>query len=125
MMTWADSRLTVEGIKGHPFFHGADWDSLRHIAPPFVPALRSNTDTAYFPTDDLGNVDQEPAETLGSDKDLAFLGYVHPSTTRMITMILYFVPGSHSNGSLLDNTLDTLTHRNCRLFSSLVAHAWI
>ena len=77
-MTWADHRLNVEGIKGHPFFYGADWDSLRYIAPPFVPALQSITDTSYFPTDDLGNLpDQLQAmESLGSEKDLAFLGQV-------------------------------------------------
>lgn len=76
-MTWGDLRLTVDGIKGHPFFFGADWDSLRYIAPPFVPALQSITDTSYFPTDDLGNLpDQlEAMEILGSEKDLAFLGY--------------------------------------------------
>lgn len=78
MMTWADSRLTVEGIKNHPFFYGADWDSLRYIAPPFVPALQSITDTSYFPTDDLGNLpDQlQAVESLGSEKDLAFIGCV-------------------------------------------------
>jgi hypothetical protein len=85
-MTWADSRLTVEGIKGHPFFFGADWDSLRYIAPPFVPALQSITDTSYFPTDDLGNLpDQlETTESLGSEQDLAFLGYVHRSTIQIV-----------------------------------------
>lgn len=78
-MTWADQRLTVENIKRHPWFFGADWDSLRFIAPPFVPALQSITDTSYFPTDDLGNMpDQlEVHEGLGSEKDLAFLGYIH------------------------------------------------
>lgn len=77
MMTWAQHRLTVEGIKGHPWFWGADWDSLRHIKPPFVPALQSITDTSYFPTDDLGDMpDQlQAVEGLGSEKDLAFLGY--------------------------------------------------
>lgn len=77
-MTWANSRLTVEGIKGHPWFWGADWDSLRRIDPPFVPALQSITDTSYFPTDDLGDMpDQlQAVESLGSEKDLAFIGYV-------------------------------------------------
>src|SRR5882762_1123045 len=80
MMTWADSRLAVEGIKAHPFFFGADWDSLRYIAPPFVPALQSITDTSYFPTDDLGNMpDQlESMKSVGSEQDLAFIGYVRP-----------------------------------------------
>jgi len=77
MMTWADSRLAVEGIKAHPFFFGADWDSLRYIAPPFVPALQSITDTSYFPTDDLGNMpDQlESMKSVGSEQDLAFIGF--------------------------------------------------
>jgi protein-serine/threonine kinase len=78
MMTWAESRLTVNQIKGHPFFYGADWNSLRHIEPPFVPHLQSITDTSYFPTDDLGNTpDQlERVEGVGAEKDLAFLGWV-------------------------------------------------
>lgn len=78
MMTWADTRLTVNQIKAHPFFYGADWNALRHIEPPFVPHLQSITDTSYFPTDDLGNMpDQlEKVEGVGAEKDLAFLGYV-------------------------------------------------
>jgi hypothetical protein len=79
-MTWADHRLTVEGIKAHPFFFGADWASLRYIDPPFVPALQSITDTSYFPTDDLGNLPdklESTVESLGSEKDLAFLGCAH------------------------------------------------
>ncbi|KAG1773246.1 hypothetical protein EV702DRAFT_1201129 [Suillus placidus] len=48
----------------HPFFYGADWDNLRYIAPPFVP-------------DELGNLPEqlEVVEQVGSDKDLAFLGF--------------------------------------------------
>jgi protein-serine/threonine kinase len=76
MMTWANNRLGVNEIKNHPFFYGADWDNLRYIAPPFVPALSSITDTTYFPTDELGNLPEqlEVVEQVGSDKDLAFLG---------------------------------------------------
>jgi hypothetical protein len=48
MMTWADQRLTVNQIKTHPFFFGADWNALRHIDPPFVPHLQSSTDCSYF-----------------------------------------------------------------------------
>jgi hypothetical protein len=78
MMNWADQRLTVNQIKAHPFFYGADWNSLRHIEPPFVPHLQSITDTSYFPTDDFGNLpDQlEKVEGVGAEKDLAFLGCV-------------------------------------------------
>lgn len=77
-MTWTESRLTINQIKAHPFFYGADWNSLRLIEPPFVPHLRSMTDTSYFPTDDFGNLpdELEQVEAIGAESDLAFLGYV-------------------------------------------------
>lgn len=77
-MNWSEHRLNVNQIKSHPFFYGADWNSLRHIEPPFVPHLQSITDTSYFPTDDLGNMpDQlEKVEGVGAEKDLAFIGYM-------------------------------------------------
>ncbi|KAG5654374.1 hypothetical protein H0H81_003832 [Sphagnurus paluster] len=76
MMTWAESRLTVNQIKTHAFFYGADWNSLRHIEPPFVPHLQSITDTSYFPTDDLGNMPEqlEKVEAIGAEENLAFTG---------------------------------------------------
>ncbi|KIR77495.1 AGC/NDR/NDR protein kinase [Cryptococcus gattii EJB2] len=78
MLCEADRRYTVEQLKAHPFFYGVDWATIREIDAPFVPHLRSITDTSYFPTDELDQVPDIPvgAET-GSDakKDLAFLGY--------------------------------------------------
>lgn len=76
MMSWAESRLTVNQIKTHPFFYGADWNALRHINPPFVPRLQSITDTTYFPTEDLEDTPDQLAqvEGVGAEKDLAFLG---------------------------------------------------
>ncbi|KAK0206587.1 kinase-like domain-containing protein [Desarmillaria ectypa] len=72
----ADRRLNVDQIKQHSFFYGVDWDSLRHIDAPFVPHLRSITDTSYFPTDEIDQAPEElPADTGGASKDLAFLGY--------------------------------------------------
>jgi protein-serine/threonine kinase len=66
----------VEQIKRHPFFYGVDWDAIRQIDAPFVPHLRSITDTSYFPTEELEQVSEEPAEAeaSGANKDLAFLG---------------------------------------------------
>lgn len=77
-MNWAEKRLNVNQLKVHPFFYGADWNSLRMIEPPFVPRLQSITDTSYFPTDDLGNLPNalEKVEAVGAEKDLAFLKYV-------------------------------------------------
>ncbi|PPQ77748.1 hypothetical protein CVT25_011183 [Psilocybe cyanescens] len=81
LITWQDKRLTVEQIKKHHFFYGVDWDTIRHIDAPFVPHLRSITDTSYFPTDEL---DQVPENTTvdpdAASKDMAFLGYLHLQT---------------------------------------------
>lgn len=76
LMTSADERLVVDQIKVHTFFDGVDWVTIRDIDAPFVPHLRSITDTSYFPTEDLENVPEQPvgADASGA-KDLAFLGY--------------------------------------------------
>ena len=77
LLTHADRRLTVEQIKKHSFFYGVDWDTIRHMEAPFVPRLRSITDTSYFPTDEIEQVDEEQsALTSETSKDLAFLGCV-------------------------------------------------
>jgi len=77
LLTSQEYRLPVEHIKAHPFFSGVDWDTIRQIDAPFVPHLRSITDTSYFPTEELENVPDQPvgADTSGANKDLAFLGY--------------------------------------------------
>lgn len=69
--------MSVDQIKLHPFFYGVDWVAIRQIEAPFVPHLRSITDTSYFPTDELQQVPEEPAsgDAGGTSKDLAFLGY--------------------------------------------------
>jgi len=77
LLTHADRRLIVEQIKKHSFFYGVDWDTIRRIEAPFVPHLRSITDTSYFPTDEIEQVDEEQsALTSENSKDLAFLGCV-------------------------------------------------
>ncbi|KAJ1536607.1 Serine/threonine-protein kinase, partial [Nowakowskiella sp. JEL0078] len=75
-------RLDVERIKNHPFFHGIDWSSIRKSRSPFVPNLRSITDTSYFPTDELVDIQDEPMSynpIANSDnyKGLAFAGYTY------------------------------------------------
>jgi protein-serine/threonine kinase len=93
MMTWAESRLNVNQIKSHPFFYGVDWNSLRQIEPPFVPHLQSITDTSYFPTDEFGNVpDQlDQVESVGADKDLAFLLQVFYVSTILLRGLIHHV----------------------------------
>ena len=77
LITSPDHRLGVEQIKHHPFFYGVNWTGIRNIDAPFIPRLRSITDTSYFPTDELEQVPDEPVggDTAGASKDLAFLGY--------------------------------------------------
>ncbi|CAE7142368.1 unnamed protein product [Rhizoctonia solani] len=72
-----DQRLSVDQIKQHHFFYGVDWPTIRNIDAPFIPHLRSITDTSYFPTEEYENVPEQPAgaDTSGAHKDLAFLGY--------------------------------------------------
>jgi len=77
LITSQDKRLDVNGIRNHPFFYGVDWSIIREIDAPFVPNLRSMTDTSYFPTEELSAVPDQPvgADDSGAHKDLAFLGY--------------------------------------------------
>ena len=76
-MTWSDRRLTVDQIQNHYFFYGVDWSTIRQIDAPFVPHLRSVTDTSYFPTDDLDQApDNTPGDPGAAGRDLAFLGLV-------------------------------------------------
>lgn len=56
LITSADRRMNIEQIKNHHFFYGVDWNTIRQIDAPFVPHLKSMTDTSYFPTDELGEI---------------------------------------------------------------------
>ena len=89
----AEQRLGLYGadeIKAHPFFRGIDWDNLRALRAPFVPVLKSITDTSYFPPEldkpgseaEASNSAENEAEEAGATftsilrkKDLAFVGY--------------------------------------------------
>ncbi|GAA5943455.1 hypothetical protein JCM3775_003925 [Rhodotorula graminis] len=84
MITSADQRLgshSADEIKSHPFFAGVDWATIRNIESPFIPQLRSLTDTSYFPTEDLNDVPEQPSPSAGGDgtaqgaNDLIWLGY--------------------------------------------------
>jgi protein-serine/threonine kinase len=80
----AQHRLGLNGgakeIREHPFFHGVDFESIRAIEAPFVPTLKSITDTSYFPVEDYNDVPEMPATDEGAttdNKDLAFMGYTY------------------------------------------------
>lgn len=91
LLTSSDRRLGRHGgadeIKRHPFFRGVDWETIRRVDAPFIPKLRSITDTRFFPTEELENVPDSPAisrahqqqlETGENIKeDLPFIGYTY------------------------------------------------
>src|SRR5258708_26459498 len=93
MIIWTEYRLNVNQIKGHPFFHGADWSTIRQIRPPFVPRLQSSTDNSYFPIDDLADVpvQVEQVEAVGAEQDLAFLRYVVYSLQKFSLILLFLL----------------------------------
>ncbi|GME85994.1 unnamed protein product [[Candida] boidinii] len=94
LLTNAEGRLGRHGganeIKSHPFFRGVDWNQIREVEAPFIPRLRSITDTRFFPTDELENVPESPALARASKEreklkstgeetkeDLPFIGYTY------------------------------------------------
>jgi hypothetical protein len=92
--------MNVEQIKNHPFFYGVDWSIIRQIDAPFVPRLRSITDTSYFPVEDLEQSDADNAagaDANDTSKDLAFLGFVLlPSLTFYSVDLLTDIPSNAS-----------------------------
>jgi len=80
LLCGSDQRIPVSEIKLHGFFYGVDWFTLRKINAPFIPQLKSITDTSYFPTEELNGIsDIDMGESFSSrsqaTKDLAFVGY--------------------------------------------------
>jgi serine/threonine protein kinase len=74
----------VEEIKNHPFFKGVNWNTIRDMSAPFIPALNSPTDTSHFEDyDELAEEEEEQRYAdatrkglkLPSEKDLPFIGY--------------------------------------------------
>ncbi|XP_030848671.1 serine/threonine-protein kinase greatwall-like [Strongylocentrotus purpuratus] len=43
-----EDRPTATDVKQHEFLHDLDWDHVREMEPPFVPAPDDETDTTYF-----------------------------------------------------------------------------
>lgn len=77
-----ENRLGINGvdeIKAHPFFDGVNWDKIYQQSAPFIPNLKSPTDTHLFDEyelaeDDDGDAYHRPTRDLSST-DLLFLNY--------------------------------------------------
>uniref|UniRef100_A0A8C6LTJ2 non-specific serine/threonine protein kinase n=1 Tax=Nothobranchius furzeri TaxID=105023 RepID=A0A8C6LTJ2_NOTFU len=48
LLCGAKERLGFEGLRCHSFFSNVDWNNLRQVLPPFVPALHAEDDTSNF-----------------------------------------------------------------------------
>lgn len=78
-----DERLTLRGIKEHPFFASIDWNALRDCKTPWKPVIEHARDTSNF--DEFKESDSDPFKehqrnaTLRTralrDKDLPFYGF--------------------------------------------------
>ncbi|XP_055077642.1 citron rho-interacting kinase [Periophthalmus magnuspinnatus] len=77
-------RLDFEGLRCHRFFSSTDWNNLRKVVPPFVPALSSDDDTSNFEDPELEGAApdfaapraQPGAPSSGfTGRDLPFLGW--------------------------------------------------
>jgi protein-serine/threonine kinase len=76
----ADKRISESELLQHAFFHGVPWQTLRQTTAPFVPQLKSITDTSHFPIDELHQIpDDIPAAIgvahLNDAMESAFAGY--------------------------------------------------
>jgi len=84
------SRLGVDEIKKHSFFKNIDWNTLRYNKAPFVPEVKSETDTKYFEDfvsdgheldtdedDDTQTTDKAGARAKSKfpEQDIPFYGY--------------------------------------------------
>jgi serine/threonine protein kinase len=69
----------VEDIKSHPFFKEIQWDAIynKKIRPPFVPKLKSESDTKYIDSEFLSELaydSYQPEDSIASKDDI-FIGF--------------------------------------------------
>jgi len=72
------NRLKFQGIVNHPFFRATQWDNLINTKPPFIPNVKSETDTQYFDDfEETQQLEQKPkADGSGKRADAShFIGF--------------------------------------------------
>lgn len=75
---------SVEEIKGHAFFKGIAWDTIRTQQAPIIPTIASPTDTSNFDTYEDEPNDGRPEVAMSpkgrrkiSSYDIPFIGYTY------------------------------------------------
>ncbi|XP_030275573.1 citron Rho-interacting kinase isoform X7 [Sparus aurata] len=81
LLCGAKERLGFQGLRCHSFFSSVDWNNLRQVLPPFVPALNAEDDTSNFEEPEQAAPRQASAAQRGAlpvgfqGQDLPFLGW--------------------------------------------------
>uniref|UniRef100_A0A3B5MQW6 Citron Rho-interacting kinase n=1 Tax=Xiphophorus couchianus TaxID=32473 RepID=A0A3B5MQW6_9TELE len=81
LLCGARERLGYQGLRCHAFFSNVDWNNLRQVPPPFVPALHAEDDTSNFEEPEQAapwpaSATQRGAVPAGfRGQDLPFLGW--------------------------------------------------
>ncbi|XP_047203632.1 citron rho-interacting kinase isoform X2 [Girardinichthys multiradiatus] len=81
LLCGAKERLDYQGLRCHAFFSNVDWNNLKQVLPPFVPALHAEDDTSNFEEPEQAAPWPAPATHRGAvpagfwGQDLPFLGW--------------------------------------------------
>ncbi|XP_071376611.1 citron Rho-interacting kinase [Centroberyx affinis] len=81
LLCGAKERLGFQGLRCHTFFSSVDWNNLRQVLPPFVPALHAEDDTSNFEEPEQAAPRPAPPAQRGAlpagfqGQDLPFLGW--------------------------------------------------
>uniref|UniRef100_A0A3B3U5R3 non-specific serine/threonine protein kinase n=1 Tax=Poecilia latipinna TaxID=48699 RepID=A0A3B3U5R3_9TELE len=81
LLCGARERLGYQGLRCHAFFSNVDWNNLRQVPPPFVPALHAEDDASNFEEPEQAapwpaSATQRGAVPAGfRGQDLPFLGW--------------------------------------------------
>uniref|UniRef100_A0A8C4DCI2 Citron Rho-interacting kinase n=1 Tax=Dicentrarchus labrax TaxID=13489 RepID=A0A8C4DCI2_DICLA len=81
LLCGAKERLGFQGLRCHSFFSSVDWNNLRQVLPPFVPALHAEDDTSNFEEPEQAAPRPASAAQRGAlpagfqGQDLPFLGW--------------------------------------------------
>ncbi|CAN9512415.1 unnamed protein product [Ophioblennius macclurei] len=90
LLCGAKERLGFQGLRCHSFFSSVDWNNLRQVLPPFVPALHAEDDTSNFEEPEQAAPRPAPAaqrEALPAGfqgQDLPFLGWFFSRTLTLL-----------------------------------------
>uniref|UniRef100_A0A672Y421 Citron Rho-interacting kinase n=1 Tax=Sphaeramia orbicularis TaxID=375764 RepID=A0A672Y421_9TELE len=86
LLCGAKERLGFQGLRCHSFFSTVDWNNLRQVLPPFVPALHAEDDTSNFEEPEQATPRSASAARQGAPpagfqgQDLPFLGWFFSRT---------------------------------------------